>query len=287
MPRYQVSHRTFYSYSAPVIQSNHLLHLEPRPLAYQSMVRHSLIVKPSPAWREVRTDYFGNPITLISLEDEHKELLVHSRSEVEVVDVGQPDFMSSSSWETIAASSQMMTADVVEFVCPSRFAAGSKQLYDFALPSFEPRLPVLEGVRRLMERIFTEFNFDNSTTDVATPVAQVLEQKSGVCQDFAHLQIAALRALGLPARYVSGYILTHPREGEKKLEGTDASHAWVQAWSPESGWVDFDPTNNLVNSTEHITTGYGRDFGDVSPISGVLLGGGHHSVGVAVDVKVI
>ncbi len=287
MPRYQISHRTFYSYSSPVIQSNHLLHLEPRQVAQQNVVRHNLIIKPKPAWRESRPDYFGNPTTLISMEDEHKELLVHSRSEVEVSDAGQPDFMAGEGWERVAQSLPSMKPDVAEFVCPSRFAAGSKQLYQFALPSFEPGLPVLEGARRLMERIFTDFSFDNSTTDVATPVAQVLEQKSGVCQDFAHLQIAALRSLGLPARYVSGYILTHPAEGEKKLEGTDASHAWVQVWSPEKGWVDFDPTNNLVNSTEHITTGFGRDFGDVSPISGVLLGGGHHSVGVAVDVKVL
>lgn len=285
MPRYEVSHRTIYNYSAPVIQSNHLLHLEPRAVTAQNVLRHSLIVEPAPAWRETRVDYFGNPSTLISLEDEHQELLVHSRSEVEVVEAAPPELMSTAKWEAVVASFATLPSDIADFVCPSRFAAGSQPLYDFARVSFEPGLPVLEGARRLMERIFKEFRFDNTTTDVSTPVHTVLEQKSGVCQDFAHLQIAALRSLGLPSRYVSGYILTHPPEGQEKLEGSDASHAWVQVWSPETGWVDFDPTNNLINSTEHITTGFGRDFGDVSPISGVLLGGGHHSVGVAVDVR--
>ena len=142
----------------------------------------------------------------------------------------------------------------------------------------------MEGVLDLTRRIFEDFTFDPSATDVSTPVSTVLKQRRGVCQDFAHLQIAALRSLNLPARYVSGYIVTHPPEGQVKLQGADASHAWISVWAPQTGWVDFDPTNNIIPRGEHITIAYGRDYDDVSPISGVLLGGGAHSVGVAVDV---
>lgn len=285
MPRYQIRHRTSYHYSAPVVQSNHLLHLAPRQVANQLAIRHNLIIEPAPAWRSDRKDYFGNPETLISFEADHTELSVNSLSEIEVEELSPLDFMASVPWQDIAEGRTVTPAEVAQFTCRSRYAFSSPELYEFARPSFEDGMPLLEGTRRLMEHINTEFKFDNATTDVATPVDQVLEHKSGVCQDFAHLQIAALRSLGLPAKYVSGYILTHPREGQEKLEGSDASHAWVSVWDPVTGWVDFDPTNNLVNSPEHITIAYGRDFGDVSPISGVLLGGGKHTVAVAVDVE--
>lgn len=285
MPRYQISHRTFYEYGSPVIQSNHLLHLAPREIANQKIVRHNLIIEPAPAWRSDRVDYFGNPMTLISVEEEHSKLSVNSLSEIEVSPANKPDFNASVAWERVASGAQTLPAEVSQFACASEFAASSSALYDFARISFVDGLPLLEGARRLMERIYKEFHFDNSTTDVSTPVSQVLEQKSGVCQDFAHLMIAAIRSLGLPARYVSGYILTHPPEGQIKLDGSDASHAWVSVWDPTAGWVDFDPTNNLVNSPEHVSIAFGRDFDDVSPISGVLLGGGQHTVGVAVTMK--
>lgn len=286
MPRYSISHRTSYRYSASVIQSNHLLHLAPRPVPHQEIVRHNLIIEPAPAWRSDRTDYFGNPYTLISLEDEHKELTVNAINEIIVNPQPSIDLMATVSWESLSASAASdFGADIAQFTCASPFGKITADLHAFALPSFPAGTPVLEGARRLMERIFTEFRFDNATTDIATPLETVLKHKSGVCQDFAHLQIAAMRSLGLPCRYVSGYIRTYAKPGEVKLEGTDASHAWVSAWAPETGWVDFDPTNNLVNSPDHIAIAYGRDFGDVSPISGVLLGGGDHAVAVAVDVK--
>jgi len=285
MPRYQISHRTSYEYSSPVIQSNHLLHLAPRAIESQNVLRHNFMIEPAPAWQSNRVDYFGNPMTLISVEEEHSKLSVNSFCEIEVLEVPKPDFKASAPWESVAGGRQTLPADIAQYVCASPYAAATQQLFDFARGSFTDEAPLLEGARRLMERINKEFRFDNTTTDVSTPVKQVLEQKSGVCQDFAHLMIAAMRSLGLPARYVSGYILTHPPEGQVKLEGTDASHAWVSVWDPHAGWVDFDPTNNLVNSPEHITIAYGRDFDDVSPISGVLLGGGQHTVGVAVTVK--
>lgn len=285
MPRYQISHRTSYEYSSPVIQSNHLLHLAPRQIPNQTIARHNLIIEPAPAWRSDHIDYFGNPATLISVEDEHSKLSVNSLSEIEVQLMVQPDFKASTPWKMLVDGTTILPADIAQFTCASQHASPSGELFQFAQGAFGENVPVLEGARRLMAQIYEDFKFDNSTTDVATPVLQVLNQKSGVCQDFAHLMIAALRSLGLPARYVSGYILTHPPEGQDKLEGSDASHAWVSVWEPAAGWVDFDPTNNLVNSPEHISIAYGRDFADVSPISGVLLGGGQHSVGVAVTVK--
>ncbi|MCH9806680.1 MAG: transglutaminase family protein [Alphaproteobacteria bacterium] len=285
MPNYQITHRTSYEYTSPVIQSNHLLHLAPREITNQRVVRQNLIIEPAPAWRSDRTDYFGNPMTLISVEEEHSKLSVTSLSEIEVSVVEKPEFKNSVPWESVAGGAETLPAEISQYACASQYAAASPELYDFARVSFTDGAPLLESARHLMERIYKEFRFDNSTTDVSTPVQQVLEQKSGVCQDFAHLMIASIRSLGLPARYVSGYILTHPPEGQVKLEGSDASHAWVSAWEPATGWVDFDPTNNLVNSPEHISIAHGRDFADVSPISGVLLGGGQHTVGVAVTVK--
>lgn len=285
MSRYRISHRTAYSYGAPVIQSNHLLHLSPRVVDNQRIVSHTLDIEPALASRRDRTDFFGNPTTLISLEQEHTELSVQSSSEIDVTGVAQPAFEATTPWQGFPSGRQALPAEIIQFTCPSRYASASALLYEFARPSFPDGMPMLEGTRQLMQRIFEEFQFDNTTTDVSTPVEQVLQQRSGVCQDFAHLQIAALRSMGLPARYVSGYILTHPPEGEVKLEGSDASHAWLSVWAPETGWVDFDPTNNLVNSPEHIAISYGRDFEDVSPISGVLLGGGKHTVSVAVDVR--
>lgn len=287
MPRYVIQHRTSYIYGSSVIQSNHLLHLAPRPVSHQRVLSHGLEFDPLPAWRSDRVDYFGNPITLISLEDEHRSFEVTARSEIDVTVVSPPAFKDTTPWERIAAGRVPMAPSIVQYVCASPFCPVKPELRAFARSVIDDDMPVLEGAQRLMQHIYEEFEFDNATTDIATPVKKVLEQKSGVCQDFAHLQISALRSLGVPARYVSGYILTHPPEGKEKLEGSDASHAWVAVWAPETGWVEFDPTNDLVNSPEHIAIAYGRDFADVSPISGVLLGGGRHSVGVAVDVRPI
>ncbi|MDX2287826.1 MAG: transglutaminase family protein [Hyphomicrobiaceae bacterium] len=286
MPRYIVSHRTTYSYSSPVIQSHHLMHLAPRVVPHQTNLRHSLTIEPAPVWRSDRVDYFGNPVTLIAIEDEHRQLSVRAVSEIAVTLGPKPNLTATSAWETIATGGNAgIATEIVEYACGSRHARASRMLYDFARPSFPVGRPVLEGARHLMARIHKEFRFDSTSTDVTTPVETVLKQRSGVCQDFAHLMIAGLRAMGLPARYVSGYLLTYPPAGQKKLEGADASHAWVGVWAPETGWVEFDPTNDVINSGEHIAIAHGRDFDDVSPISGVLLGGGQHSVAVSVDVK--
>lgn len=288
MPSYSISHRTTYSYGAPVIHSHHLLHLTPRDVPHQTLDRHGIVIEPAPRFQHKTVDYFGNPTVHITLDSDHRDFSVTARSGVEVREIAKPDLLATTPWEYISdrkiGPDQGLDRFVLDFACRSRLTAPSRAILDFARESFPQGTPVLEGARSLMERIYSEFKFDNATTDISTPVNQVLEQRSGVCQDFAHLQIAGLRALGLPARYVSGYIRTNPPQGGTKLAGADASHAWVSVWAPETGWVDFDPTNNLINSADHITVAYGRDFEDVSPISGVLLGGGAHTVSVAVDV---
>ena len=176
--------------------------------------------------------------------------------------------------------------DVLLFRCASRLTVPTLEIADYAARSFAPSRPVLDAAMDLVARIYSDFKFDPHATDVSTPVTQVFSERRGVCQDFAHLALACFRALRIPARYVSGYLHTHPPVGRPKLQGADASHAWVSVWSPEYGWVDFDPTNGILVRDEHVTVAIGRDYDDVSPISGVLRGGGEHSVTVGVDVNI-
>lgn len=286
---FDISHRTILRYSATVSQSHHLLHLAPRPHPRQTVYRSSIIIEPAPASRTDLIDDFGNPFSIISIEQDHTELLIHSRAQVEVRAQPPIDPARSPSWNDVAAQIRANRApetfEAIQYSCPSRYIRPSRELYKFVRPSFPDGRPIFQSVTDLMARIFREFKFESGVTDVATPVAEFMQIKRGVCQDFAHLQIACLRTLGLAARYVSGYLLTRPPEGQAKLVGADASHAWVSVWAPETGWVDFDPTNNLLPKEEHITLGFGRDFQDVSPVSGVLLGGGEHKVIVEVDVN--
>jgi len=286
---FEVSHKTIYNYTAPVAQAHHLVHLTPRAHERQKVLRHTLLVEPAPTARRDFTDYFGNPASTVALESSHSELLIQSRSQIEVQPPPAVDLSASAPWDSVAAdlapAKKPYDLSVVQYLTPSPLVALSANLMDFARPSFAPGRPILACARELTERIFTEFAYDDAATDVATTLDEALEIKRGVCQDFAHVLIGAMRAFCLPARYVSGYLLTHPPEGEEKLIGADASHAWVSVWSPEIGWVDFDPTNNMIPQDEHITVAYGRDFQDVSPVTGVLLGGGTHQIKVSVDVS--
>lgn len=286
---FEISHRTSYRYATPVSQSHHLLHLTPRPHALQSVGRHSLLIDPAPAAKAEIIDDFGNPTSIIAIEQEHTELVIHARSMVEVRAPSRVDPKATSGWNDVAAQLRANlgseTFEAVPYTCPSSFIRPSREIYNFAKPSFPENRPLLEAVLDLTARIFRDFTYDSTATEIATPVGEVLQLRRGVCQDFAHLEIACLRTLGLAARYVSGYLLTHPPEGQPKLVGSDASHAWISVWMPEAGWVDFDPTNNIMPSVEHITLAFGRDYQDVSPVSGVLLGGGDHQVDVAVDVN--
>jgi transglutaminase-like putative cysteine protease len=287
--KYTISHRTTYNYSSTVHQSHHLLHLSPRDVGHQSIVRHRISINPAPGQRFDGVDFFGNPYSILILDQDHTQLVVDALTEVTVSNAATPpEPDATSDWQAIArgqvGANLAPDKDVVQYAASSRHGRHLAPMAEFARPSFPSGRPVLAGARDLMRRIFEEFEFDAFATDVSTPVEKVLEARRGVCQDFAHLMIAALRSLNLPARYVSGYILTHPPEGQERLQGADASHAWVSVWAPETGWVDFDPTNNVIPHGEHITIAHGRDYDDVCPISGVLLGGGQHRVEVAVDV---
>jgi transglutaminase-like putative cysteine protease len=288
---FEISHRTTYRYSAPVSQSHHLLHLAPRPHARQNVRRPSLIIDPAPASKTDLIDDFGNPASIITIEQDHTELVIHSRSQVEVFAPPPLPSDRGASWNDVAAllraSLGPETFEAIEYSCPSRFIRPTRDIYRYARPSFPDDRPLIEAVKDLTARINRDFTYQTGATDVATSIEEVLRIRRGVCQDFAHLEIACLRTLGLAARYVSGYLLTRPPEGQQKLVGADASHAWVSVWTPEAGWVDFDPTNNVIPKEEHITLSFGRDFQDVSPVSGVLLGGGEHEVQVGVDVTPI
>lgn len=288
--RYKVTHRTSYNYGAVVHQSFHILRLSPRAVDHQSIIRHRLFTDPRFKINPGHTDFFGNPFNLLQVEADHNLLVVTSESEIDVTPPPAIDLAATAEWHKLVdvpGSTNQFNGfvEVSQYSANSRHGRRMGQLADYARRSFPKGQPVLVGARDLTRRIFEDFTFDPAATDVSTPVETVLELKRGVCQDFAHLQISALRSLGLPARYVSGYILTHPPEGQERLQGADASHAWVSVWAPETGWVDFDPTNNMIPNNEHITFAYGRDYDDVAPISGVLLGGGAHSVGVSVDVS--
>lgn len=284
-----VSHRTTYCYHLPVLRSVHTLHLTPRHTPFQVMLHHNLLVNPAPVAQTGIADYFGNPVLLLRIEEEHHELVVHSRSTVDVTLPPGLDIAHTSAWEDVAGigfrKDRPLDIDVIQFTCPSRHTPVTSEMSKFCLRFFPPRRPVLAGAMDLTLHIFEEFHFDPLATDLSTPVERVLQTRRGVCQDFAHLAIAALRALGLPARYVSGYLLTRPPAGQPKLKGADASHAWLSVWAPETGWVDFDPTNGVMPSGEHVTVAWGRDYEDVCPISGVLLGGGDQRMTVAVDVE--
>jgi transglutaminase-like putative cysteine protease len=241
-----------------------------------------------PASSNTRIDYFGNVLTFFTLREPHARLTVEASSELEVQTVEASDFSRSPHWETLPRSLEGETSvevlDAYQFVFNSQRVSASPELAAYARDSFPEGRPLLEAVRDLTRRIHQDFFFDTKATEVTTPVETFFEKRRGVCQDFAHLQIACLRSLGLPARYVSGYLRTMPPPGRMRLTGADASHAWCSAWCPGAGWVDFDPTNDCVPSDGHVTLAWGRDYSDVSPIHGVLFGGARHTLHVGVDV---
>jgi transglutaminase-like putative cysteine protease len=286
---YHIIHRTLYEYTAPVSVSHHVARLEPLATATQSRESFSLQIFPAPALRKARTDYFGNQLCFFAIQEIHSRLEIITSSRVSVRAEKPARYESAAPWESVAEMFRdPVSPEVVEpyqFVFDSPQVRASLALSDYARESFAEGTPLIAGARSLTQRIFKDFKFDPKATTVATPLEEVWETRRGVCQDFAHLGIACLRSLGLPARYVSGYLRTCSPEGTPRLVGADASHAWFAIFSPGTGWVDFDPTNNVQPAGEHITVAYGRDFGDVSPVAGILTGGGRHIVKVAVDVE--
>jgi transglutaminase-like putative cysteine protease len=286
--RLEVSHRTFYRYSAPVVQSQHLIHLTPRSTERQSVRHHSLIIEPAPATRYDGIDAFGNHMAILDIELPHKEFVLHARTQVETIPPEATNFAATTAWDrldgVLGAGEGGIAVDVVQYRCVSRLTTASLGIAEYAAQSFVPGRGVLDCAMDLTMRIYDEFIFDSTATDISTPIHEVFRHRRGVCQDFAHFALACLRAMRVPARYVSGYILTRPPPGQPRLQGADASHAWISVWAPETGWVDLDPTNGIAVCDEHVMVACGRDYEDVSPISGLLLGGGDHDVSVGVDV---
>ena len=288
---YQILHDTCYHYDSPVSLAQQLAHLWPRECAWQRCTEQQLLISPQPTTRRDELDVFGNPLTRLAFERPHDELQVNARLTVEVLARPLADFNLSPAWEqtrnALTYSSQPLSAEMLE-ACRYRFQSPyvhlKRSFVEFSESCFPPGKPLLLGVQDLMQKIFSEFTFDAEATQVATPLVEVLERRRGVCQDFAHLMLACVRSRGLAARYISGYLLTQPPPGQPRLIGADASHAWVSVFCPVSGWVDFDPTNNVQPALEHITLAWGRDFSDVSPLRGVILGGGSHDPEVRVTV---
>jgi transglutaminase-like putative cysteine protease len=287
----RVVHRTAYAYSEPVSTSHHEAHLAPRDGEGRRTLVHDVAITPSPSLRRERFDYFGNRTLHFSLREPHRALEVVTTSVVDLYAQPPPPLSATPPWDSVrdrvSSDRRRDLLDAYAFVFDSPLARSSPGLRDYAATSFPAGRPLLEAVGDLTTRIHADFTYDTEATDVTTPLGEVLRRRRGVCQDFAHLQIAGLRALGLPARYVSGYLLTHPPPGRPKLVGADASHAWISVFVPDLGWVDFDPTNDLIPADEHVTVAYGRDFSDVTPLKGVILGGGRHEVKVSVDVQIL
>ena len=287
--KYELIHRTRYVYEGNVTVSHHMARLAPRPLPGQRCPWHALEIHPVPVGRGVHADAFGNITTYFEVEGSHGELEVEARSLVEVFPTMHPDPGSTPPWERVRTDCEdgilSGASDAGAFRFASPMVPTGREFADYARPDFPAGRPVLAGVMGFMARIHREFKFDTVATDVATPVSEVLKKKAGVCQDFAHLMLACLRSVGLPARYVSGYLETKPPAGQARLTGADASHAWVSVFCGENaGWVDADPTNNIIPNERHITIAWGRDFSDVSPLRGVTLGAGGQKLHVAVDV---
>ncbi len=285
----QVMHRTTYVYGEAVTNSHHEARLSPRDGEYQRALAHELVISPDPRSRRRRFDYFGNRALHFSLSEPHRELDILARSVVEVSPGRAPRLSATPAWEYVRDHLRLTrtrdSLDAFAMCMPSPLIGLLPQLAQYAAGSFSPGRPILEAVRELVARVHADFTYDPRATTVSTPLDELLTHRRGVCQDFAHLVIGCLRTHGLAGRYVSGYLLTHPPPGRPKLVGADASHAWLSTFVPDHGWVDFDPTNDLIPADEHITVAYGRDFSDVTPIRGVILGGGQHQLRVAVDVQ--
>lgn len=286
---YEVIHRTEYRNSTPVLISNQALHLEPRNLEYQQVLASEIAITPKPVSRYSHIDYFGNRMTFLTIGESHSTLQVNCRHEVRVEHRRLPAPSASMAWDQVEAclheDTELATLRVLEFRFPSPGAPFLLELRDWSLKSFPAGRPLLEAALELNSRIFEEFTFDTTATSVSTPIEEVMKLRRGVCQDFAQLAVACFRSLGLPARYVSGYLRTSPPPGQPRRFGADASHAWCSIYCPQIGWIDLDPTNDKLVDETYITLGWGRDYSDVSLIRGVLSGGDTHELYLSVNVS--
>ena len=285
---YKIRHLTAYSYDSPVASAKLVLRLTPREDAGQHCAEHDLKISPQPLSVTSQRDFFGNAVNVVLIDTPHKELSIEATSLVELMHEARPA-VPGPEWETVA--NEALARRDLSGLAPAHFLFASQRIElsaavtRYARDSFRPGRGVLDASRELIRRIKSEFKYEPEATEISTPLAQAFSERHGVCQDFAHIMIAGLRGLGLPAAYVSGYIRTIPPPGEKRLEGADATHAWVSVWcGPSIGWVGFDPTNAIEAANDHIALAVGRDFSDVSPVYGVFVGSGANELEVEVDV---
>ncbi|MFO1370961.1 MAG: transglutaminase family protein [Candidatus Competibacteraceae bacterium] len=287
--KYTITHCTCYHYSSGVALCHNEARLLPRETPWQICQPSRTTIRPRPALFAERQDFFGNRVLYFAIQDIHQQLDVQVVTEVQVLNT-RPfnETTASLPWEhafkALWEDSDEEIIEARQFALDSPFVVASAAFREYAEPSFPPGRPLLEAAVDLTQRIHQEFTYDPHFTTVATPLNEVLQKRRGVCQDFAHLGIACLRALGLAARYISGYLETLPPPGKVRLVGADASHAWLAVYVPGTGWAEFDPTNNCMPKEQHVTLAWGRDYGDVAPLKGVMTGGGSHSLEVSVDV---
>lgn len=288
MIEYRIRHRTCYRYAEPVTFCQNLTHLALRDLPTQPNPTSTLIVTPEPLFVEEQTDSFGNPVSYFSLQEQHRELTLDVTHSVTLIPQALPDPGSTAPWNQIVqrllTQRDDSTLAALPFVYESRYVSPLAEFLDYARVSFAPHRPILVAALDLTHRLHTDFQYDPRSTTISTPIRDVMRTRRGVCQDFAHLLCAMFRALGLACRYVSGYIATKPPPGKARLIGADATHAWVAVYCGDAGWVGLDPTNNCAEGDAHIVLGWGRDYDDVTPVKGVILGGGDNTVSVMVDV---
>ena len=287
--KYKIKHTTTYHYADLVSLCQNQARLTPKTDRGQICHHSRIEILPPTNYLQQFTDYFNNNVTVFEIATQHKTLTVTMISEVELL-VGAKANISGLDmpWKKVrnllAAPNTAELLKASEFVLPSQLTTLEEGIRDYALISFTPDINLIDACKHLMARIFHEFYYDPGFTTISTPLSVVFAQKRGVCQDFAHFALACLRSIGLAGRYISGYIETMPPEGEEKLEGADATHAWFAVFLPHCGWVDFDPTNNVLPTDQHITLAVGRDFSDVTPLKGVVFGGGAQLLDVAVDM---
>ncbi len=304
MSRFRVVHETVYAYADTVVTSHNEARLLPRSAGRQVLEHLDLTIDPTPETVSWHRDYFQNEVVFFALREPHQRLDIRTESRVRIEAAPPPEPGASTPWEEVVArvraASDAAGLEALEFVFDSPLVPCDDALAAFARPSFPAGRTLGDGLLDFSRRIHAEFHYDPEATTLATPVLEVLRERHGVCQDYAHVMIGGLRSLGIPARYVSGYLQTHkepaagaaaredaaPKDDARTdLVGSDASHAWVAAWCPSSGWLEVDPTNDLVPGERHVLLGWGRDYDDVSPVKGVTLGGGAHTVEVGVDVR--
>jgi transglutaminase-like putative cysteine protease len=289
---YDIRHVTTYSYESPVGFARCSLRLEPRSGDGQQLVSHAVEIRPRPAERTVRHDFFGTHTESVLIETAHRNLRIDSRSRVSVLRRAPDRAAPSPAWESVRdvafEATSLGPASPIGYVFASPLVPVQQPVTLYAALSFPRARGILAGAVDLMHRIRTEFKYDPKATGISTPLDEVFEKRHGVCQDFAHVMIAGLRGLGLPAAYVSGYLRTIPPPGKPRLQGADATHAWVSLWCGEEiGWIGLDPTNDIVVENDHIVLAVGRDFSDVSPVDGIIVGSRRQKLAVAVDVLLV